>query len=379
MPKVSVILSVHNGERFLGQAVRSILGQTFRDFELLIVDDASRDGTREIIESSGDPRIRLIANASRLGLTRSLNKALALAAGDIIARLDHDDFAVPQRLEAQVRFLDGHREVGAVGSDLWILESSGRKLRDRQPVDDLQCRWQLLFDSPIAHPASAYRAELATRLGGYDDNIHYAQDYDLWSRMAQVARLANIPEPLTVRRAPHEGSVTTKHLASQIAIAETVSVKNVRRLLDASGGPDPGWADEDIQSLRRLLVGGSPLGEIPDAGALPAMLPRLFTRFESAMSPTPDALGRVRRWIGHDWMRVASFRGSEDRRLAIRLAWLALGLSPGAALSPSMAKLALRLVGGRATDHLLHRLTGGRRGRRVERWKTIIPLGKAGQ
>ena len=115
-PRVTVLMAVYNGERFLAEAVASILDQTFRDFEFLIVNDGSTDRSREIILSFGDPRIRLVDNPENIGLTRSLNRGLELAKGGLIARQDADDISLPERLEREIGFLDGNPKAAIVGS-----------------------------------------------------------------------------------------------------------------------------------------------------------------------------------------------------------------------------------------------------------------------
>src|SRR4051794_29608800 len=116
MPKVTVLLAVYNGERYLREAIDSILGQTFQDFEFLIINDGSTDSTREIILSYHDPRIRLVDNEDNIGQTRSLNRGLALAAGQFVARQDADDISEPERLASQVAFLEIHPEVVLLGT-----------------------------------------------------------------------------------------------------------------------------------------------------------------------------------------------------------------------------------------------------------------------
>ncbi len=130
VPRVSVLMSVYNGERFLRDSVESILGQTFTDFEFLILDDGSTDSTCEILEeyANKDARIVLVRNDRNLGLTRSLNKGLRLVRGEYLARQDADDISLPKRLEMQVKFLDAHPEVGVVGSALEIIDENGNTI-----------------------------------------------------------------------------------------------------------------------------------------------------------------------------------------------------------------------------------------------------------
>ena len=128
-PKVTVLMSVYNGERFLREAVECILNQTFRDFEFLIINDGSTDGTRDIILSYKDSRIRLVNNKDNVGLTKSLNKGLAMSSGELVARQDSDDISSLHRLAQQVNFLDSHPEVVAIGSQIKAIGIHGQQLR----------------------------------------------------------------------------------------------------------------------------------------------------------------------------------------------------------------------------------------------------------
>ena len=131
-PKVSVIMSVYNGEKYLKEAINSILNQTFKDYEFIIVNDASTDKSIKILEeyAKKDNRIGLIHNEKNIGLTRSLNKAIKSANGAYIARQDADDISLPPRLEEEVNFLDKHPTVGLVGSYAWMIDEKGKILSD---------------------------------------------------------------------------------------------------------------------------------------------------------------------------------------------------------------------------------------------------------
>jgi glycosyltransferase involved in cell wall biosynthesis len=133
-PKVTVLMSVYNGEEHLREAIDSILNQTYKNFEFLIIDDGSTDGSVNIIRSYLDPRIRLIKNKKNIGITRSLNKGLKLARGEYIARMDDDDIAFPERLEKQVRFLNEHVNVGLVGGSDITINGVGDEIRFRKKL-----------------------------------------------------------------------------------------------------------------------------------------------------------------------------------------------------------------------------------------------------
>jgi glycosyltransferase involved in cell wall biosynthesis len=209
-PQVTVLMSVYNGEKYLREAIDSILGQTFKDFEYLIIDDGSTDSSSDIIRSYTDSRIRLIQNEKNIGLTRSLNKGLKLAKGEYIARMDADDISMPERLEKQVRFLDEHKNVALISSSVIFIDSCGKEVR----------RWDLATDSDeiksiflrdqnqILHPFSMYKKRCVEKVGMYREEFEVAQDVDLWMRMIERYDIANVQEALGVYRIGRN-SVTT--------------------------------------------------------------------------------------------------------------------------------------------------------------------------
>jgi len=184
---VTVLMAVRNGLPYVEEAVESVLRQTFQDFELVIVEDASTDGTRERLRTFTDPRIRLVCNDSQQGQTRSLNRGLELAQGRLVARIDADDICFPDRLETQVRFLDRNPKIAVVGSR-WIgLSPSGKPLGTRGNTlsDDGSFLGRLLRgDCPLYHTTVMFRKEAVEQAGGYDAAFKIGQDYDLWARMA---------------------------------------------------------------------------------------------------------------------------------------------------------------------------------------------------
>lgn len=204
-PKVTVLMAVYNGERFLSEAVESILAQTFRDFEFLIINDGSTDRTRYILASYNDPRIRIVDNEQNIGLTKSLNRGLALARGEYIARQDADDRSHSSRLEKQVSFMDEHPNVVLLGTQAVTIDESGIRFRNKPMMNKatsaLAIRWQLLFDSAFIHTSVMFRRRVIyDLLGGYDENLNKNQDMELWCRVAGKHEVANLPEILVEYR-----------------------------------------------------------------------------------------------------------------------------------------------------------------------------------
>ena len=217
-PKVTVLMPVYNGERYLRAAMASILTQSFTDFEFLIIDDGSTDASWELITACPDPRIRAVKNESNLLLAGVLDKGLRLARGEYVARMDCDDVSLPERLALQVEYLDAHPEVGVLGTGYIPIDGQDRPLEGAMlyPEGHHQLLWLMLFENPLAHPSAMLRREAALRAGGYDSDVirgrerFSGEDYDLWRRMAGDCKLATLSQPLLLLR-KHGGNVTLVH------------------------------------------------------------------------------------------------------------------------------------------------------------------------
>jgi len=214
-PKVSLVMSVYDGEEHLNEAIESILHQTFTDFEFIIVDDGSTDSTWKILTTYHDPRITLVRNQENQGLARSLNRGLEISRGEYIARQDADDVSLPERLARQVSFLEEHADVGVLGSAVQIIDGSGNPSETwRFPSEHGALKWRLCFGNPIMHSTVMMRREVVNGVNGYDAEMEVATDYDLWRRLSSVTRLANLQDVLLCLRR-HEGSITTRRFPEQ--------------------------------------------------------------------------------------------------------------------------------------------------------------------
>lgn len=220
-PIVTVLMPCYNGERFLGEAIQSILDQTLSDFELLLVDDGSTDGSLDIAKAFSDPRIRILKNPSNLGLAATLNNGLHAAKGRYIARLDCDDLSSRNRLERQVEFLDKNPHVGLVGS--WVTTMTPeRKCLVSCPENDRDIRIRLVFGNSFSHSAVTFPKALIERYNlYYDTRFRFAQDYELWVRFAQCTSLANLPEVLGSYRV-HGSNASVRYRLEQRAMSDRV-------------------------------------------------------------------------------------------------------------------------------------------------------------
>ena len=198
-PIISVVMTVYNGEPFLEEAVKGILGQTFSDFEFLIVDDASTDNSLAMIRAHAkkDARIKVIANEKNIGLTRSLIRAIETTEGEYIARQDSDDISLPQRLEKQLAFLEQDQAYGAVGTNASKIDESGRVIRKAiVPGSWVIIRHLLKFRNCFFHGSMMFRKADYLLAGGYRKFISMGQDYDLFLRMSKICKMKNLSEYL---------------------------------------------------------------------------------------------------------------------------------------------------------------------------------------
>lgn len=194
-PKLSVVMSVYNGERYVEDAVNSILNQTFCDFEFIIINDGSTDRTAQILAEFDDPRIKVINQPNR-GLTASLNRGIRLAKGKYIARMDADDFSEPQRLERQIEIIDQNPDIALVTCWYKVSDEKGDVLAcQRLPTESEQLAELLVHDNPMCHGSVLIRKEAIEAVGLYSESLRYAQDYELWLRMLRRNhKLCVVPE-----------------------------------------------------------------------------------------------------------------------------------------------------------------------------------------
>ncbi len=231
-------MSVYNGERYLREAMDSILEQSRPHFELIVVDDGSTDGTAAILDSYTDPRLRVIRHDNQ-GLTKSLNLAIREARGEYVARQDADDRSLPGRLAIQADFLETHPEIALVGSAVKVISSQGAELATfRHPTAPAEIAATLCSYNCFWHGSIMFRRDRFVELGGYDERFITAQDYDMWLRFSERNQLANLPEPLYAYRFTVE-SVTVQRMVSQHRLAVLA-----RRLAEERAGGSQGPAQD---------------------------------------------------------------------------------------------------------------------------------------
>jgi glycosyltransferase involved in cell wall biosynthesis len=224
-PVVSVLMPVYNAARYVAEAVESVLAQTFGDFELIVVDDGSTDRSLRILRrfERRDPRVRLVSRENR-GLVATLNEMIAMARGELLARLDADDVAMPERFEVQVAYLRDHPDVVCVGTQVHFMDEFGRfkyNLHPEMDHDEIQ-ELALSGSCPIGHTSVMMRRGPVVAVGGYRPEMEHAEDVDLWLRLGEVGRIVNLPDVLVKYRL-HEQSKCEMFMADQARFLKLAS------------------------------------------------------------------------------------------------------------------------------------------------------------
>jgi glycosyltransferase involved in cell wall biosynthesis len=297
-PAVSVLLPVHNGASYLSEAVASILRQTYADFELLVVNDGSTDGTASILRNCADYRLTVIENERNLGVIPSLNRGLITARSEFVARMDADDIAFPERLRRQVDFLHGHPQVGLCGT--WFQTfGTARPKAVRPPTQPEDLAARLFYESPLAHSSVMFRRALFVDHGlQYSLDYPHAEDYELWVRTAEFTGLANVPEVLLQYR-QHGEQMSNRKTAEQNATVRKILVRQLRKIHPEADAIE---CDKHVTIFRDWLSEKAGI----DVNYVETWLRLLVARNESAGCPFPrDAF---RRALGIVWWRYCSVR-----------------------------------------------------------------------
>ena len=336
VPRVSVVLSVRNGAADLPGAVGTILSQTFSDFELIAINNGSTDGTAAVLDNLRDPRLRVV-HQEDMGLAAALNRGIALARGEYVARQDHDDWAMPTRLEKQVAFLQAHSGHAMIGTraEIWIGNRRTDRVHDH-PTDDSALQFELLFNNPFVHSSMLLRRSALENVGGYtvDPMRQPPEDYELWSRIARRYKIANLAERLTVyREVPN--SMSRVSTSSFVETIVTISAENIAAMVGAGSPARDHWdiaalthhlsdkvsVNPDIEGMCRIVRDASEriLANAPDS-ALPARVAHRINALRHAFElhsqgsdsswHSPAARGvalarRVRRKLGSLYARCS--------------------------------------------------------------------------
>lgn len=255
-PTVSVVMAVRDGERYVADAVASVLGQTLTDLELIVVDDGSTDATPRIVDGIRDPRIVRLRNPEPLRAAASWNRGIGAARGRFVAIQDADDIAEPGRLAAQAAALDADPSVGVCAGGYVHIDADGREIPGVPPAvtSEILVAWGLLlFTNPVCHSSVTMRRDLLGQIGGYDANLATSGDRYVLSRLLRVTRIRVLPQTV-VRYRQHAGSVGARQKPLQRANSLRIRKDLLRWFLGDPPGADvdaiDAWYDAPIAESR---------------------------------------------------------------------------------------------------------------------------------
>jgi len=254
-PLISVVIPVYNGEAFLNESIKSILNQTFKNFEFIIINDGSTDKSEKIIKSfqKQDDRIVLI-NQKNQGITKSLNTGIRLSKGKYIARMDSDDVAEIDRFKDQIQYLEHNKDLDIVGCQISFIDSQSKKISHKieLPIDDLLIKWELIFGTPLFHPTLMIRKSVFEKFGYFNPISKYAQDLEFWRKIANNVKFGNLPDTLVKIRKSEILSDTDK-----LKIQSSIRYSSLIQYLKSISGLDYNLSES--HEISRFFISGKPI------------------------------------------------------------------------------------------------------------------------
>ena len=224
-------MSVFNNEKYLNESIESIVNQSYKNFEFIIIDDASFDKSAEILKDwlNKDYRIKVVTNKENIGLTKSLNKAIKIAQGEYIARQDGDDISLPQRFEKQIEFLEKHPEIKILGTFGYIIDKQGNILgKEILSTSFKKIKRNLIKRNSLMHNSVIIKKEIIDKVGGYDEKFKTSQDYELWFRILRIAKGDNLPLFL-VKKRYHPDMISIKKDKDQLINTIIIQKQAIKR------------------------------------------------------------------------------------------------------------------------------------------------------
>lgn len=326
VPRVSVLMTTYNGARFIAESIDSVLGQTFADFELVVVDDASTDATASILARYRDPRLRIVHNPTNLGVVGARNRGFATLRGAYVAVIDHDDLWRPTRLAAGVALLDSDPAITLAATQCLDLVKGRLSVTDH-PVaaSPLVFRWMLLFDCPVTYSSLLFRRAAATLTDGtlMRPELCYADDYELIVRLAAAGKAVTLHEPLTIYR-EHGGNTTRQVGEEMYRSAVLVVTEQLAPWFEGDRG-------RAAQTLVRYIGRRTPVPDRATLARIGGLLRQLLGAFIAHHHPDPADCAAIESYAqqiywrmlrngirsGHVWLLSAACRGIPG--LAFRL------------------------------------------------------------
>lgn len=343
-PKVTVLMSVYNGEKYLEEAIESILNQTYRDFEFIIINDGSTDGTSDILAryQQMDDRI-CIYNQENQGLIASLNRGCQLARGEYIARMDADDISLPERFARQVDYMEAHPEIGVLGTWIQYIGENGQIIGNEcLPTAPGIIGWHLIFGNCVAHSSVMMRRDIAERVGFYHSDALHAEDYDLWNRASAITDIANLPEILVQHRLS-DTSISFRHCETQEETVIKVMCSRITRLLGSETHPDL------VVSIRRATT-GPPLEDLLQIKSVASLLRDIYHTYKKSNYLEHIEAREVAHDAGRRFYTLAIMTRKISKRecLPILIQALILNLGLLSILSRQIAIKCMRTIAARA-------------------------------
>nr|WP_294516312.1 glycosyltransferase [uncultured Rhodopila sp.] len=299
VPRVSVLMTTHDGAAFIRDSIDSVLAQTLADFELVVVDDVSTDATPAVLAGYGDPRLRVVRPQRNLGVAGARNFGLAACRGAYIAAHDHDDISLPERLAVQVAHMDAHPEVVLAGTEVLLRMQDGRILpTDHAPGSSpALLRWMLHVDNPFTWSSVMIRAAALRRLGTFmRREAEPADDFDLYHRLLGIGALARLDETLTIYRW-HAGNTTYAQAERLFASACAILARAYEPLLGAG-------SMHAARLVVHHLTDRQPVRDLATLERLGAVLDRLLAGFQGIYAADAAALEQIEAHAGRVWWRV---------------------------------------------------------------------------
>ena len=323
---VSILVSTYNGERFLKPALESLLGQSFQNFELIVVDDGSSDQTQEILNTIDDPRLIVIRHPANLGIAASQNDGLSLAKGTYIALQDHDDISDKDRLGKQFSFLENNPGISLVGSNGRIVDLEGRGVDEwTVPCSDIDLKWSLLFKNPFLHTSlMVRRSEFKGVPYSPDPAFRFAEDFEWLSRFCESNTVANLPETLVSWRR-HKTQASASILVQENSTSR-IARQNIARLIGDHEAASDSW-----QALRKLLLASpsEPVTvdrtEVKKVSRLLAKLhSKFYQRYSFSTGEVNEHRSKTARIVGRHFLALA-YKRNGQRSFGCRSALLSAG------------------------------------------------------
>jgi glycosyltransferase involved in cell wall biosynthesis len=323
MSSISVVMPVYNRSDLVSEAIQSIQRQTLSDFEFIIVDDGSNDGTADVLSSFAktDTRIVLVTHSTNLGLVAALNTGCKAAAGDFIAIMHSDDIALPQRLQLQTKYLSSQPQIGILGSAIEYIDADNKPIgQDRYPGEPALAGWNMFFYNSLAHPAVMFRRTVVETAHFYQEGIIGVEDFDLWMRALRFTRIASLPDVLLQYRR-WGSSITAQHHDTMEQASIDIVQREIELLLHHP-------AERRIIALLWTLLASANTASVEDLHAAADLIECLYDAYAKQRGFSSVELALVRRSVAAKMIVLATAAAKQSPARTRQLLFRALRYDP---------------------------------------------------